>query len=113
MLATTSAVRAKPARPRPPASYHLLHCDHGTVLYILRGKEAFRYVVEVIPCEIGGRAFRLSKQWDVTVEETYHVRLSAEGDTCDCPGGCYSGRCKHASALAHFVANGELPGGAR
>jgi hypothetical protein len=112
MLVSSSALRAKPARSRPPETYHLLHCDHATVFYILRGKESFRYVVEEIACEIGGRAFRLSKQWGVAVEETYHVRLSAEGDTCDCPGGCYAGHCKHVSALAHFVANGELPGGA-
>jgi hypothetical protein len=91
----------------------LLHCPHGTILYILRGREQSRYVVEEIPCEIGGRAFRLSKQWGVPIEASYHVRLSAEGDTCDCPGGCYVGRCKHISALAHFVANGELPGGDR
>jgi hypothetical protein len=83
------------------------------VLYILRGKESFRYVVEEILCEIGSHGFRLLKQWGVHVEAVYHVRLSAEGDTCDCPGGCYTGKCKHTSALAHFVATGELPRGSR
>jgi hypothetical protein len=95
-------------RPRPIETYHLLHCDHATVLYILQGKDSYRYVIEPVPCEIGGTAFRLSKQWGVAVEETYHVRLSCEGDTCDCKGGCYVGRCKHVAALAHFVASGQL-----
>jgi hypothetical protein len=83
------------------------------VLYVLQGKEHFRYTVRPIPCEIGGRAFQVCKQWGGRTEATYYVRLSAEGDTCDCPGGCYVEHCKHTSALAHFVASGELPGGAR
>jgi hypothetical protein len=109
---SAAAVRAGRSRPRPVETYQLLRSDHATVLYVLRGREAFRYVVEEIATEIGGRAFRLSKQWGVEVEAVYHVRLSAEGDTCDCAVGCYTGHCKHIHSLAHFLANGELSGGA-
>lgn len=57
------------------------------------------YVVAPIPSDFG-TAFEVSKvDADGRTEEVYHTLLSASGNTCDCKGGTYCGRCKHSSAL--------------
>jgi hypothetical protein len=62
-----------------------------------------------------GEAFRLSKL-DGRGQPTgdlYDLRLSTGADDlphdgCDCAGGTFHGRCKHALALRMVQANGEL-----
>ena len=104
---------------RPVASLtdaQLHELDGGRLALMLmtgtgkRAKQKF-YHVEPIPTEIGGRAFRLTPfSQDTLADGTEYVCLLHGPDSsCTCPGHCYSGGCKHISALLAFAAEGRLP----
>jgi hypothetical protein len=107
-----SGVRAELAHDQPSRVYYLRQEeDRATVLYIVQGEKAYRYLVEAVPTEISGHCFRLSKQWGFVPEDVYYIRIADDGDSCDCPGGDYTERCKHVAALRYLLAKGELKGG--
>ena len=77
-----------------------------------RRASAKLYHVEEIPTQIGGRAFRLepfSTDRLATGESEYVVLLAGPDSSCTCPGHCYTGGCKHLSALLAFATDGRLP----
>jgi len=106
---------------RPVASLtdaQLHELDNGRFALVLmtgtgkRAKQKF-YHVEEIATEIGGRAFRLTPFSQDTLADgsgEYVCLLHGPDSSCTCPGHCYSGGCKHISALLAFAAEGRLPG---
>lgn len=66
------------------------------------------YTVREIDCEIGGRGFAWTKSEIAVTETVYHVRVTPDNTSCDCPGGTYRGRCKHADATVKLIELGRL-----
>ena len=70
------------------------------------------YHLQEIETQLGGRAFRLepfSTDKLATGESEYVVLLAGPDSSCTCPGHCFTGGCKHATALVAFAAEGRLP----
>jgi hypothetical protein len=70
------------------------------------------YHLQEIETQLGGRAFRLepfSTDKLATGESEYVVLLAGPDSSCTCPGHCYTGGCKHLSALLAFATDGRLP----
>jgi len=119
---STLRVRVAPiAFTRPVASLtgaQLHDLDGGRLALVLgtgKGRcTSFKfYYVEEIPTQIGGRAFRLtpfSTDKLATGESEYVVLLAGPDSSCTCLGHCFTGGCKHASALLAFAAEGRLAG---
>ncbi len=105
---TASRKRVKPVRTIrvvvPPSG------GGAAVVRIAVGRQAADYVVEPIPSEIGGRAFRLCKVGPGADGEVYHVLLAGDPrqDTCGCKGFARHSHCKHRDGLAALVAAGRL-----
>jgi hypothetical protein len=106
--ATKIRSRVKPARTIrvvvPPS-------DGGAaVVRIAVGRRAADYLVESIPSEVGGRAFRLSRVGPDADGEVYHVLLTGDPrqDSCGCKGYAAHAHCKHRDGLAALVAAGRL-----
>ena len=118
---STLRVRVAPiAFTRPVASLtgaQLHDLDGGRLaLALVTGKgrcaSAKFYYVEEIPTQIGGGAFRLepfNTDKLATGESEYVVLLAGPDSSCTCPGHCYTGGCKHLSALLAFATDGRLP----
>jgi hypothetical protein len=68
------------------------------------GGKATDYYLTGIPSDFG-RGFRLEK---MGAEETYHVNLDADRQTCECKGHLRHGHCKHADGLAALIAASKL-----
>jgi hypothetical protein len=78
------------------------------VLAIRKGKAEDLYTVRELPVGAGfdGRGFALLKD---RTGEHHHTFVARDGsDSCDCPGGTYTGRCKHLDALRHLMTAGRL-----
>jgi hypothetical protein len=76
-----------------------------------RSLKTKQYLVEEVPTQLGGRAFRLTPSVADTLanNETEYVVLVAGADSsCTCPGHGYTGGCKHLSSLLHFTEGGAL-----
>jgi len=91
------------------------YIDNGVkmaaLLTLKVGKDVDTYGVEPIKSEIGGAAFAITRLDIVDEMPVYHVRfMSAKVVECDCPGGTYRGKCKHADAVAKLIELGKLPG---
>jgi hypothetical protein len=106
--ATKTRSRVKPARTIrvmvPPS-------DNGAaVVRITVGRLPADYLVEPIPSEIGGRAFRLSKVGPDADGEVYHVLLTGDPrqDACGCKGFARHSHCKHRAGLAALCQAGRL-----
>jgi hypothetical protein len=105
----------RPVASLTGAQFHAL--DGGRLALVLvtgksRRASAKLYHVEEIPTQIGGRAFRLepfSTDRLATGESEYVVLLAGPDSSCTCPGHCFTGGCKHATALVAFAAEGRLP----
>jgi hypothetical protein len=106
--ATKTRSRVKPARTIrvmvPPSG------GGAAVVRIAVGRQEADYLVETIPSEIGGRAFRLSKVGPDADGEVYHVLLTGDPrqDACGCKGYAAHSHCKHRDGLAALVAAGRL-----
>ena len=74
------------------------------------------YTLKEIPCEIGGRGFRLDKTLEASgsdrEESSYDVRVDGQADgSCTCKGFTYHRHqkpCKHISAVQTLVRLGKL-----
>jgi hypothetical protein len=98
-----------PKAPKPATRLVNLHVPLGGswgVLTISIDRAETLYYVRKIPSDFGD-GFELHK-FAIFGGEQYHVHLSDEGHTCDCPGGTYHGHCKHADALAALRDHGKL-----
>lgn len=68
------------------------------------------YTVQEIDAFPGERAFAIGKL-DIDDAATYHIRLTRPGTAqCDCPGGTYKRKCKHADAVLKLIELGKLAG---
>lgn len=78
------------------------------ILAIRKGKAEDLYTVRELPVGAGfdGRGFALLK--DRTGEHHNTFLADTGQDSCDCPGGTYTGRCKHLDALRHLIDSGRL-----
>jgi hypothetical protein len=75
-----------------------------------RAVQKFYHLAE-IDTQLGGRAFTLtpfSTDRLAMGESEYVVLLAGSDSSCTCPGHCYTGGCKHVSALLAFAADGGL-----
>jgi hypothetical protein len=98
---------ARKPRPRPRRSIRLVlgsHPDGHGLVWITVGKKVDPYWLSCLPAAAGERAFCLEKPDG----QIHHVALLADGQTCDCPGFTYRGRCKHVAGLAALVHAGKL-----
>ena len=82
-------------------------------LVITQDGERTFYDLREIPCDIGGRGFRLDKCAEGTGSDreaaSYDVHLDdALGHSCTCKGWCYKAKCKHVDAAAALVRLGKL-----
>jgi hypothetical protein len=70
---------------------------YATVLEVTHLKTKDRsecdvYILEPVRCDIGGKAVLVRKHKG----ETHHVHIDRTiGDSCTCPGGTYTGKCRH------------------
>ncbi len=105
-----TATESKPVRtrkpPRPPQSWSWDAAREEVTITDCDGKPE---VYRVLPVAADwGRAFELINV-GARFGTSYYVHLDAElGHSCDCPGHCFTGRCKHSHALAALVADGTL-----
>jgi hypothetical protein len=92
------------------------------LLTVAKGQkvEKFGYYLSALPCDLGGRAFRLTKVEHQIADgpDHYDVLIDGANHSCECLGHLRHGHktvCKHAAALRALVAGGKLPveGGAR
>jgi hypothetical protein len=90
---------------------------HGVrTLVITQDGDRVFYDLKEIPCEIGGRGFRLDKTLEGSgsdgEENSYDVHLDGERDgSCTCKGFLYHRHqkpCKHISAVQTLVRLGKL-----
>jgi hypothetical protein len=85
-------------------------------LVITQGGDRVFYTLREIPCDIGGRGFRLDKCAEGTgsdrQESGYDVHLDGERDgSCTCKGFTFhkhGAACKHISAVQALVKLGKL-----
>lgn len=106
---TTSRRSIKVNRPRPARSIRLeLPCygKNSGVVSITVGRQEDKYFVTRVPSEIGGDAYRVEKIGEPASD--YHVRLGAEGHSCECLGFLRHDRCKHVEGLAALKNAGRL-----
>jgi SWIM zinc finger len=80
--------------------------DSWGILNVAICGEATLYWVRRIGSDFGD-GFELQK-FSTFGNDIYHVHLSNEGHSCDCPGGTYHGRCKHMAALAKLRDHGRI-----
>ena len=80
------------------------------VVRITVGKASTDYLLQPIPCEVGGAAFQLTKVGPEADGEVYHVRLTGNPrqDSCDCKGFAKHSHCKHRDGLAALAKAGRL-----
>ncbi len=101
------------SKPRKPVERFLsfIPLAGGRSALILHvGKLTQGYWISEVGSAIGGRGFELEKvPTREGVKEVYHVHVSADGASCDCPGGTYHGHCKHANAIRKLMERGTLP----
>jgi hypothetical protein len=83
--------------------------EHASgVISITEGRQTDYYCVEPIPCDMGGRAFRLLKH--VPGAEPYHVRIDnpPQDFSCECVGFLAHSHCRHVDSLIALMARGQL-----
>jgi hypothetical protein len=84
--------------------------DAPGVLRIVKDHNETRYEAQEIPCDLGGRAFELSKLDGADLGEVYHVLLKGRESSCTCKGFSYRQRpCKHIQGLEALVVHDQLP----
>jgi hypothetical protein len=90
---------------------------HGVrTLVITQDGDRVFYTLKEIPCDIGGRGFRLDKTLEASgsdrEESSYDVRVDGERDgSCTCKGFTYHKHqkpCKHIAAVQALVQLGKL-----
>jgi hypothetical protein len=85
-------------------------------LVITRDGDRVFYTLREVPCEIGGRGFRLDKTLEGSgsdrTENGYDVRVNGDQDgSCTCKGFTYHRRqkpCKHLDAVRFLISRGAL-----
>jgi hypothetical protein len=85
-------------------------------LVITQDGDRVFYTLKEIPCEIGGRGFRLDKTLEASgsdrEESSYDVRVDGQADgSCTCKGWTYHKQqkpCKHIAAVQALVRLGKL-----
>jgi hypothetical protein len=70
-----------------------------------RGKDT-DYHVCPIPSDFG-TAYEVTKMFEAD-DAVYHVTLDGNRSSCDCPGFCHHGHCKHVSGLSALRQAGRL-----
>lgn len=76
------------------------------VLCITVNSRSHYYTFCEIPCDIGGRGFRLHR---LGLGNVYDVRIDESNDSsCECMGFLRHGRCKHVHGLRALLAHGLL-----
>jgi len=74
------------------------------------------YIVTPIPADYG-TAFRVAKQHPTEDRDlaVYHVNIGDMHDpaavdaSCECPGFCYRGKCRHILGIRTLIDSGKLP----
>jgi hypothetical protein len=75
------------------------------------GKQRFGYYLEALPCDIGGKAFRLTKlahQVEEGQPDHYDVHLDGASSSCECLGHLRHHHCKHQDVLRVLLATRRL-----
>ena len=115
MNVTQTAPVRKP-RPAPVRAVWLNEapgCDEAILTIALthrpteKGRQVNDYYIRRIDHDFGTDAFEVEK-FAIQGGEVYHVMLSADGDTCDCPGHTRWSHCKHLDTVRELVAAGRL-----
>jgi len=76
------------------------------VLAIIDPKETAFYEFIEIPCQIGGRGFRLRR---IGRDQIYDLRIGQPADTsCECKGFVYRDTCRHVLALRKLIEQGQI-----
>jgi hypothetical protein len=104
------ATQQCPANQAPRRSIGVV-ATHGEwfLLEIHDGRKTDFYMAKKIPSDFG-QAYVLEKQDEHGTVETYHLCLDGRQSTCDCPGHCFTGHCKHWEGMQVLAAYGKLPG---
>jgi hypothetical protein len=96
-------------RPKAKGLVELYRTPEGGgygILNLAVNGEAILYWLRKIPSDWGD-GFELQK-FSTFGNDVWHVHLSNEGHTCDCPSGVYRGKCKHMAALAKLREHGRI-----
>ena len=107
-MSTTSAARLQ--RQKPSRTIRLEDAPQGRLpgcLLMTVGKEVSRYLITLVPSQIGGQGYRLEKIGEPTSD--YHVHLSDIGHhDCECLGYLRHGHCRHIHGLLALRNAGKL-----
>ncbi len=102
------APRTRTPRPKPVRTMYFNKLAGVLYLHVHRSGEAeVGYFVDEVRCDLGGRAFTLTKILD---RSTYHVRIGPGSEvSCECKGFLrHRTPCKHIDALSHLITAGSL-----
>ena len=58
------------------------------------------YEIQEVPCEMGGRGFRV---WPHGAAEPYHVHMVGNYGSCECKGWLTRGGCKHINGVKEYI----------
>src|SRR5262249_45363479 len=107
----TAPVRQrKPRKPQPRSLVlltPLMETGCNGVLRISSGKLVQLYFVDRVPTD-WGEGCALEKVGGEDAGAVYHIHLTDEGHTCDCPGFLRWNHCKHADGVAVLKSRGDL-----
>lgn len=110
VLTSPAPLQSKSNRkpPRPPQSWSYDASCRELTIVDCNGRPGL-YHVQADDSDLGVNYLLTNVDDRFGESRTVHLGFAAADDSCDCPGFCYTERCKHHTACRDLAAAGLLP----